>query len=194
MIYTALIYCSKNDLNSINSAKKIYESVLKLEFNNLESLIGLSRCYFKLNDFEISNKFIDQILINKPFHDTYIYFEEAYLIRSEIVSKQNNLRASQHFILLALELNKSSKLGWDLSAKWYIKNKLFNEAANSLNISWKLNNKSNPEIGYKLAYCLLKSNRIDESILICKEVLEIIPIYKDLKENILIPAYKKLKS
>ena len=196
MTYTltrASMLCCANTTKTIGEADQIYTNIINETPGHIPAAVGLARCKVKVNDFARAKSLLTFVLSRKAFHEFFSYFEEAYLMMAYIVEKESNYNSAQHLIFLALELNLCSKKAWEMSATVHHKNKAYNEAANAYSHLWNLSAKKDPEVGYQFAYCAMKAKRYEQALIICHDVLEISPEYKDLKEKILIPSYKKVK-
>ena len=196
-ISSQLLHCdllnSINTKESIDEAEEIYTQITKNSPGLIPASLGLARCYTKKNNFDKANEILSSILSGKPFYEDFSYFEEAYLIKAYIVSSQVNFGGAQHFILLALELNMCCKKGWEMSGEVSMKRKYYNEAATAFHYCWKLGDHKDLEIGYKYAYCSMKAGKYEEALNVCRSILNIHPEYRDIKERIMIPSYKKMK-
>ena len=194
LIISAQIKCAYNTSKEIEEAAKLYKQVMSIELGNIAANVGIASCNLKVNDFEEASRHLDFVLAGKPFHENFTYFEEAYLMKAHIVETQTNYTSAQHLIFLALDLNMCCKKGWEMSAQVHLKNKMYNEAMLAYSHCWILCGKSVPEVGYNYAYASMMANHFDEAITICRAVLNLSPMYKDLKEKILIPSFRKLKT
>ena len=191
--YNAELEMSRNNETSILNAKQLYNEIITSDKNNLGANIGLSKCLIKESKYEEAECLLDIILQEKPFHETYPFFEEAYLMRAHIMMIRLDFRTAQHFISLALKLNLSSRKAWEMCAEAHIACKLYNEAVHAYLHCWELGAKQDLEIGFKLAKCALLANRPDEAISISREIMDINPLFNNIKETILIPAFRALK-
>ncbi|OHT16820.1 TPR Domain containing protein [Tritrichomonas foetus] len=193
-----LLYCdlltSKNSKESIDEASVIYNNLMKLTPGSVPASVGMARCYAKQGDYEKATSILNFVLAGKPFHETFSFFEEAYLIRAHIVTTQTNFSSAQHFILLALELDMCCKKGWEMSAQVNMKRKMYQEAAVAYGYCWQLCDHKDPEVGYNYAYCSMKAKNYDNALIICRGVMDIYPEYKDLREKVMIPSYHMIKS
>ncbi|OHT15210.1 hypothetical protein TRFO_42667 [Tritrichomonas foetus] len=194
LLLTAELFSAHNTESAVTRALELFNQVIDIQQHNIPALVGIARCSIRLGDKKQANIYIDKVLLFKPFHETFAYFEECYLMRASIISGEKDFRASQHFIFLAIDLNLSSKKGWEKSGVVYKQNKMFSEAAIAYSRCWDLGDRKDPEIGYNYAYCSLKANRPDEALVICRKLLDDNPGKTDLLESIMIPAFKKLKS
>ena len=187
------LLCSRNTESSIDEAIEIYSGLTKVFPGNSAASVGLARCYTKKNDYEKANGILNFVLSGKPFHETVSYFEEAYLMKAYITEKETNFNSAQHFIYLALELNMCCKIGWEMSAKVHRNRKMYSEASIAYGYCWDLCDHNDPEVGYNYAYCCMKAKKYDTALIICREVMNIYPEYKNLREKVLEPTFRHIK-
>jgi tetratricopeptide repeat protein 21B len=192
-LLAAEIFCSYNTDDSIDQAMTIFRKVLDDISGNIAATVGIARIYLRRGELDKSSKMLDFVFAGKPFHDTFSYFEEAYLMRAQIVTTETNFRSAQHFIFLALDLNMSCKKGWEMSAKVHAERNMFTEASQAYGKCWELGDRHDPEMGYNYAYCTMKSKRYESALSICREVMDLYPGYKDLREKVAIPSFRKMK-
>jgi len=113
-------------------------------------------------------------------------------MRAHIVTKETNFRSAQHFIFLALDLNLCCKKGWEMSARVHLDRKMYQEASVAFGKCWELGNRQDPEVGYNFAYCTMKAKNYELALAICREVENLSPGYKDLRDKVTVPAFRKM--
>lgn len=185
---------SINTVESINIASSIYQKIIKVQPTNLSARIGLASCLMREKKFIEAIPIIDSILVSKPVHETSAYFEEAYLMKAQTMLNEKKNQAAQHYIFLALGINHSCRKGLNMCAKTYEENDMHKEAAESYGQSWILSGKRDLEIGYKYALESMNANRPEDALATCREILDINPCYKDIKEKIMKPSFKMLRT
>jgi tetratricopeptide repeat protein 21B len=147
LLLSAEIFCSYNTEDSLEQAVTIFRRVIEEVPGNVAASVGLGRIHLRRGELEKATKLLDYVFAGKPFHNTFSYFEEAYLMRAHIVTTETNFRSAQHFIFLALDLNMSCKKGWEMSAQVHRERKMYSEAAQAYGKCWELGDKHDPEVG-----------------------------------------------
>jgi tetratricopeptide (TPR) repeat protein len=188
------ILCSENTDESLADASRRYSQILNEHPTNAAANVGLARCLIRCRDYSKATKILETVLIGKPFHDTYTYFEEAYLMRAHLVAISTNYRSAQHYVYLAIDLNQCCKKGWEMSAAMHLRREMYVDAARSFGRWWDLVNREDPEVGYHLSVCLMKAGNYEDALAVYREVMDLYPGYKDLKERVLIPSFKKIRN
>lgn len=183
-----------------------------LRMNRQKEAVYLIDQLIKPNPLQIQNGVINNdvdfsyISSSSPTHETSPYFEEAYLIRATVLlngSATGSQQAALHYAYLALDLNQSCRKGWEICADAYSKSSMFDDAANALKNCWILSRgdlkvgdsdwEKVAEIGFLFADASLKAKKPEDALEMCRELLDIDPCFSDLKEKIIIPAFKMLK-
>jgi len=193
LILKAEVNMSLNTDLTITEAISQLREALQFTSNFQYIYMSLAKCYLRLNNLDNADKFIEKALVGKPYHDTFHIYEESYLMRAEICLRKLDPRSSQHYTILALGINNNCRTGWEMLSSCQIKQKQYNEASESLRELWDQCNKENPDIGYKYAYCLMKSGKVDEAIIICRAFLSSHPLHQEIRDRVLVPSYKLLK-
>ena len=79
-----------------------------------------------------------------------------------------------------------------MNGYYSVKCKLYNDAAISYMKCWELKERRDLSIGYQLAYCLMMTGKAEECLSVCRAILDINPLFKDIREKIMLPAFKML--
>ena len=193
LLMTAELFSAHNNEQAVQRALGLYHQILDIQQQNIPALVGIARCHIRLGDKVTANSYIDKVLLFKPFHETFMYFEECYLMRASLILNDKDFRGSQHFIFLAIDLNLSSKKGWEMSGIVHKQNRMYAEAAIAYSKCWDLGDRKDEDLGFNYAYCSLKANRPDEALVIARKLLDQNPTRRDIVEQIMIPAFKILK-
>jgi tetratricopeptide repeat protein 21B len=192
-LLAAEILCSYNTTDALDQAVSFFQKALDLSPGLIAASVGIARIHLRRKELDKASKLLDYVFAGKPFHDTFSYFEEAYLMRAQIVTTETNFRSAQHFIYLALNLNMSCKKGWEMSAQVHRERKMWSEASQAYGRSWELGDRNDPEVGYNYAYCTMKSKNYEGALTVCRELMDLYPGYKDLRERVAIPSFRKMR-
>lgn len=193
MLLTAELFSSHNTEEAVKKSLDLYNEIIEIQQNNIAALVGVARCNIRLGNPKLANVFIDKVLLFKPFHETYIYFEECYLMRASIIASERDFLSSQQFVYMAIDLNLSSKKGWEMNGSIHKQNKMYAEAALAYSNCWELSNKKDAMIGYNYAYCSLLADRPDQTLVVCRKLLEDNPLNTEIVDKLMVPAFKKIK-
>lgn len=191
LMHAQLLASTNIDLN-VKSALQICQDVLTKERMNLAALTACARYNMRLGDVEEAEKYISSVLAGVPFHETAQYFEEAYLMRATLAKNSPNPRSAHQFIFLALDLNKSCQKAWEMSGNVYFSNRMYQDAVTALSRVWELSGQTDIEAGYNLAFSAMKTSKPELALEISRKILDINPVYRDVKTAIIQPAYRLL--
>lgn len=192
ILMTAEFFAAHNTTPAVDKACKMFETALKTDPTSVQAMVGIAKCKIRLGQTPAATNLIERVLRLKPFHETYIFFEECYLMQSHIVSHEFNFRSYEHFVFLALDLNLSSKKAWEMSAKIHKRNKMFQEAANAYHKCWELGGFKDKDTGLKCVICLLKAKKPDDALVLCNKIFDMSPISTPRLEALIFDAFKKL--
>ena len=192
MLEAELSKCRNTD-KSIKSAISKYSNLKKNSHVNLACLIGIASCKIRQGDISTSKQIIDEILAQNPCHETFPFFEEAYLMKAQIMMNEKKYQAAKHLIYLALHLNLSCKKAWQMYAFVQSKNHMHSEATNAYLHCWSLSGKIDIESAYQCTISAKKAKKPEEALLMSREIMQTNPCFKDIKENVIIPSYLMLR-
>lgn len=188
------INMSVNTSESIEAAFNKVVEIRNQDVFNIRLNLDYAKLLIRRDDIQTAQSMLDLILKGRPFHENFSFFEEAYLMKGYILSRQSSYHTAQHFVFLALDLNMCCKFAWKISAESHKSTKHYAEAANAYSHCWELCSYSNPEIGYNYANCLLLSNQPEQAMTACRMIMELFPEFISIKKDIVLPAFKLLKN
>lgn len=90
--------------------------------------------------------------------------------------------------------NKSCTKAFESLGLIHEKEQQYKDAAIKYEQAWNFGNKTNPAVGYKMAYNLLKSKRYTNTIDVCHQVLANFPNYPNIQKDILDKARGHLRN
>ena len=192
ILMTAEYFAAHNTVATVEKSCSLFEKVLTKDTANIQAMVGVAKCKIRLGEYGAAEGMVQKVLTFKPFHETYMFFEESYLMQSHIVAHEHGLRSHTHFIFLALDLNLSSKKAWEMSAKVHKRNKMFQEAATSYRRCWELGGFKDNEVGWKCVRCLLKAKKPDDALVICKKIFDLNPVPLPKLDALVFNAFKQL--
>ena len=92
-----------------------------------------------------------------------------------------------------LQHKKSCTKAYEYNGYIMEKESSYKDAAQHYEHAWKYSNKSNPAIGYKLAFNYMKAKRYTDAIDVSHEILEQYPNYPKIRKDILEKSRDNLK-
>ncbi|KAL0481696.1 tetratricopeptide repeat protein [Acrasis kona] len=121
-------------------------------------------------------------------------FEKALLLLAEIQLSENKIEHTVELLKQALQSNESCARAWELLGLVHEKEQDYNEASISYGKAWKFTNEFDPNIGFKLAFNLLKAKKSIECIDVCHKVLASHPDYPKIRKEVLEKARVNVRS
>ncbi|XP_014668422.1 PREDICTED: tetratricopeptide repeat protein 21B-like [Priapulus caudatus] len=119
--------------------------------------------------------------------------EKSWLLLADIYIQSGKYDMSTELLKRCVQHNKSCSKAYEYMGYIMEKESAYKDAAKSYELAWKHSNKSNPSIGYKLAFNYLKAKRYVEAIDVCRHVLEQHPTYPKIRKDILEKARANLR-
>jgi tetratricopeptide repeat protein 21B len=133
-------------------------------------------------------------------------FERSWLLLADIYIQMGKFDLAQDLLKRSLNYNKSCAKAWELLGK-SIRNKLpyvlgfimekeqsYRDAADHYEFAWKMENETNPTIGFRLAFNYLKAKRFVEAIDVCHKILGVNPEYPKIRKEILDRARSSIRN
>ena len=103
------------------------------------------------------------------------------------------LDQAQDFCQRCLQYNRSCVKAWRLLGQVCEREQSFEDAAESFERAWIYGGRSDPAVGFRLGFALLKSKRLVDCVDVCKTVLEKHPTYPKIRKDILLKAQMAIK-
>ncbi|KAA6399919.1 MAG: putative Tetratricopeptide repeat protein 21B [Streblomastix strix] len=148
-------------------------------------LLGLAHYYTRKGVDQKSKTYLKSITQFSPIPPLFEEFERAYLMLAQIYIKAKKFDIPEDYCKKCIALNKSSATAHELLGYVFEQEKSFVNAAENYEQCWKLREKTDPVIGYMLAFNYMKGNRFLDAITISKQVLEKSSSYTRIKSEIL---------
>ncbi len=127
---------------------------------------------------------------NKKFGDD---IEKCWILLADIYIQGGKYDLATELLKKVTNVNQSSAKSWEYLGYIMEKEQSYRDAADHYFKCWKLQHQSNPAVGFKLAFNLLKSKRYTEAIDISHAVLKAYPDYPKIRPEILEKARSHLR-
>jgi tetratricopeptide repeat protein 21B len=116
------------------------------------------------------------------------------LLLADFFISNNKFDLAEELLKKCLKYNKSMFKAEEYMGLIKEKEQCYVEAAEHYERAFKLSNKRNAGVGYRLAFNYLKAKRYVDSITVCKDVLATYPEYPKIQKDILEKARLSLRS
>lgn len=121
------------------------------------------------------------------------YLERSWLLLVDYYIQSAKFDIASDLINKIIQYNKACVKAHEYLGFIAEKEQRYKEAANSYELAWKFGGKSNPTIGFKYSYCLLKCKKYPEAVGIAQDVLKICPDHPKIKKDILDKCMNNLR-
>ena len=122
------------------------------------------------------------------------YLERCWLFLADIYIQANKLDLANQLLRRTLTFNRSCAKAFEYLGYILEKEQSFKDAALHFESAWKLTNRSNGVVGYKLALCHLKSKQFTDAIDICQAVLTKHPDHPRIRKDVMDKALSSLRT
>lgn len=195
-------YCLLTTRNkvSVDRAMQTFAELLDANQEYLPAVLGMATGFMVEKNPHKARNLLKRIGKMEPQALTQGFaddFEKANLLLAKFYIDKGKSDSAQEVCKKALLQNKSCAAAWELLGLGFEKDGNFDLAADSYQKAWALEAEASAPIGFKLAFCLLKSQgrgRLVESIDVCEAVLRQYPDYPRIREEILLKALVCLRS
>ena len=169
--------------------------ILEQDENFLPAILLMAIAYMADKDLQKARNTIKRVTqVNIDATDYQEEFERSHLLLAKFQIEKDQFDIAQDTIKKVLHLNRSSTTSWELMGLMMEKDLKYRKAALCYEQAWRLDRQTNASLGYKLAFCCMKSKNYIKSIEVCEYVLEKHPNYPKLKDEILSTSAELLRS
>lgn len=120
--------------------------------------------------------------------------ERCWLLAADGHVVAGRAEAAREVLRRVLYHNQSCGRAYEYLGYLAEKDSNYKAAAQNYDCAWKYNGKSNPTMGYKLAYSYLKLKKYPESIVVCRHILKAHPDFPKIRKDILEKAKTQLRT
>ncbi|XP_011499616.1 PREDICTED: tetratricopeptide repeat protein 21B-like [Ceratosolen solmsi marchali] len=147
--------------------------------------LGLATAHILLKQTPRARNHLKRVSKNTWTFEDAEYLERCWLLLAEIYVQSSKYDLASELLKRVLQHNVTCVRAHELSGHISEKEQSYREAATKYAQAWKYGGKFKLNIGYRLAYCYLKSKQYANAIDVCYEVLKINPDYPRIKKDIL---------
>ncbi|CAG5865561.1 unnamed protein product [Menidia menidia] len=179
---------------SIEKALAVFTEVANNEKDHVPALLAMATAYMMLKQTPRARNQLKRIAkMNWNIADAD-EFEKSWLLLADIYIQSGKFDMAGDLLKRCLNHNKSCCKAYEYQGYIMEKEQAFRDAALNYELAWKYGNRTNPTIGYKLAFNYLKAKRHVDAIDVCHKVLAAHPNYPKMRKEILDKARAALRS
>lgn len=177
----------------IERALNGYMAILNTEKDYVPALLGMSIAYMLQKQPPKARNQLKRVAKMDYIAEFGEDFEKCWLLLADTYIQGGKYDLATELLKRVLENNKSSAKAWEYMGFIMEKETSYKDAAINYESAWKLQQETNPSIGFKLAFNYLKSRRYIEAIDVCHKVLNGYPDYPKIRKDILEKARASLR-
>ncbi|XP_040004915.1 tetratricopeptide repeat protein 21B isoform X1 [Xiphias gladius] len=189
-------YCflaTKQKVN-VEKALSVFTEIANNEKDHVPALLAMATAYMMLKQTPRARNQLKRIAkMNWSIVDAD-EFEKSWLLLADIYIHSGKYDMAGDLLKRCLNHNKSCCKAYEYLGYIMEKEQAFRDAALNYELAWKYGNRTNPTIGYKLAFNYLKAKRHVDAIDVCHKVLAAHPNYPRMRKDILDKARAALRS
>ncbi|RWS02515.1 tetratricopeptide repeat protein 21B-like protein [Dinothrombium tinctorium] len=152
---------------------------------NIAALLGISTAFMILKQSQKARNHLKRVAKMPWNYSDAEYLEKCWLLLADIYIQSAKFDISSELLRKVLNYNRSCIKAYEYLGFIMEKEQNCKEAALNYDMAWKLTSRSNPVLGYKLAFNYMKAKRFVDAIDVAKEVLEKCPDYPKIRKEIL---------
>ncbi|PRP77845.1 tetratricopeptide repeat protein 21B-like [Planoprotostelium fungivorum] len=193
-VLEAYVMMAGKGKTDIDDAMNHLNNVLNIDKNYVPALLAVSECFIIRKDAQKARNQLKTISKMPHNSDEAEEFERSWILLSDIYIQVAKYDMASELLRRCLSYNKSCPKAWELLGFIMEKEQAFRDASDHYECSWKMQNESNPTLGFRLAFNYLKAKRYVEAIDVCHKVLALYPDYPKIRKEILEKARSSLRS
>ncbi|KAJ4933159.1 hypothetical protein JOQ06_029994 [Pogonophryne albipinna] len=178
---------------NIEKALNVFTEIANNEKDHVPALLAMATAYMMLKQTPRARNQLKRIAkMNWNIVDAD-EFEKSWLLLADIYIHSSKYDMAGDLLKRCLNHNKSCCKAYEYLGYIMEKEQSFRDAALNYELAWKYGNRTNPTIGYKLAFNYLKAKRNVDAIDVCHKVLAAHPNYPRMRKDILDKARMALR-
>ncbi|XP_008299372.1 tetratricopeptide repeat protein 21B [Stegastes partitus] len=179
---------------NVEKALNVFTEIANNEKDHVPALLAMATAYMMLKQTPRARNQLKRIAKMDWSIADADEFEKSWLLLADIYIHSGKYDMASDLLTKCLNRNKSCCKAYEYRGYIQEKEQAFRDAALSYEMAWKYGNRTNPTIGYKLAFNYLKAKRHVDAIDVCHKVLAAHPNYPRMRKDILDKARAALRS
>lgn len=155
--------------------------------------LGIATAYTLLKQGQRAKNQLKRIVKSTWTFEDAEYLERCWLLLADYYVQSTKFDIATDLINKVIQHNKACTKAYEYLGFIAEKEQHYKEAVNYFEQAWRFGGKSNPTIGFKLAYCLMKCKKYPDAIDMAQEVLKLNPDYPRVKKDILDKCMNNLR-
>ncbi|XP_063986982.1 tetratricopeptide repeat protein 21B-like [Diachasmimorpha longicaudata] len=156
--------------------------------------LGLATAHILLKQTPRARNHLKRVAKNVWTFEDAEYLERCWLLLADIYVQSNKYDLANDLLRKVLQHNATCVRAYELSGHISEREQNYKEAAVQYAQAWKFGGKTKLSVGYKLAYCCLKSKKYPDAIQACNEVLKQNSDFPRIRKDILDKSIHNIRS
>ncbi|XP_018326606.1 tetratricopeptide repeat protein 21B [Agrilus planipennis] len=157
-------------------------------------VLGLASAYTLLKQSQRAKTQLKRLFKHNWTYEEAEYLERCWILHADYHMQSSKYDLASDLLKKVLKYNKSCVKAYENLGLISEKEQSYKEAANYYGNAWKLGGKSNPAVGYKLAFCFMKCKKYADAIETSQTVLSLDPNYPKIKKDVLDKSLNNLRT
>lgn len=162
--------------------------------DNVGPILGMATAYTILKQGQRAKNQLKRVSKNIWTFEDADYLERCWLLLADSYIQSTKYDLANDLLKKVLQHNKASSKAYEYTGFICEKEQRYVDASKNYENAWKHNGRSNPSIGFKLAYNLMKCKKYADAIEICQQVIKMHPDYPRIKKDILDKCINNLRT
>ncbi|KAG1679081.1 Tetratricopeptide repeat protein 21B [Nymphon striatum] len=166
----------------------------RLQRNNIGAILGIATAHMILKQIPKARNQLKRVAKSPWKLEDAEYLERCWLLLADIYIQSGKYDIASELLKKVLQFNKSCSKAYEYVGFIMEKEQSYKDAAENYEIAWSSSKKSNPVIGYKLAFNYMKAKRYVDAIDVCHDVLGKFPKYPKIQKEVLDKSRNNLRA
>ncbi|XP_036998976.2 tetratricopeptide repeat protein 21B [Artibeus jamaicensis] len=188
-------YClmAAKQKSGVEQALNAFTEIATAEKDHIPALLGMATAYMILKQTPRARNQLKRIAKMNWNPIDAEDFERSWLLLADIYIQSAKYDMAEELLKRCLRHNRSCCKAYEYMGYIMEKEQTYTDAALNYEMAWRHGNRTNPAVGYKLAFNYLKAKRYVDAIDVCHQVLETYPTYPKIRKDILDKARTSLR-
>ncbi|XP_054846941.1 tetratricopeptide repeat protein 21A [Eublepharis macularius] len=192
MLRSYCLMATKEKLN-VEKALRKFTEIANIERGSVSVILAMSQAYLILKYSAKARTHLKQLSKTTWSLAEAEALEKAWILLADLFCVSGKYDLATEKLNRCIQYNKSCFKAYEGLGFIAENEKAYKDAAANYELAWKYSNRTNPSIGFKLAFNYLKDKRYVEAIDVCHVVLKLCPGYPKIGEEILEKARAALR-
>ena len=156
-------------------------------------ILGMSTAYTLLKQSQRAKNQLKRVAKATWTFEDAEYLERCWLLLADYYIQSSKLDVASDLLGKVVQHNKACSKAYEYLGFISEKEQRYKDAVGNYENAWRFGGKTNPGIGYKLAYSLMKCKNYADAIDVGQQVLKLSPEYPKIKKDVLDKCMNNLR-